>query len=90
LDVIKYLKSSHYISAITTSQATAGIVAAIFCGIVFIGVATMRCIMMGACQQCRFSQNQQNPTRECVGTNETLSNYVMDCPPSYRTGTAAI
>jgi len=50
----------------------------------------MRCIMMGACQQCRFSQNQQNPTRECVGTNETLSNYVMDCPPSYRTGTAAI
>ncbi|XP_031560125.1 uncharacterized protein LOC116296263 [Actinia tenebrosa] len=69
-------------SAITTSQATAGIVAAIFCGIVFLGVGAMRCVMMGACQRC---QNETPENRECVGTHETVSNYVMDCPPSYRT-----
>ncbi|KAK3736984.1 hypothetical protein QZH41_015626 [Actinostola sp. cb2023] len=74
-------------NTITSSQATAGIVAAIFCGVVFVGIATMRCIMVGQCQQCQQCHHELQPQqRECIGTNETFSNYVMDCPPSYRTG----
>ncbi|EDO46591.1 predicted protein [Nematostella vectensis] len=69
-------------SAITTSQTTAGIVAAIFCGIVFLGVGTMRCIMMGMCHRCQT----ETGVRECVGTDEDPVDFNMDNPPDYVTG----
>ena len=66
----------------TSSQATAGIVAAIFCGLVFLGVAVLRCAVVLRC--CPEAPN----SREMVGTHETFDsgNYNLDCPPSYRTG----
>lgn len=65
-----------------SSQATAGIVAAIFCGLIFLGIAVLRCAVVLKC--C----SETPSSRELVGTNETADsgNYNLDCPPSYRTG----
>ena len=67
----------------TSTQVTAGIVAAIFCGLIFLGIAVLRCATVLKC----CSDNTQN-VRELVGSNETADsgNYHLDCPPSYRTG----
>jgi len=67
------------------SQATAGIVAAIFCAVVFIGVGMLRCIMMGACGNTCNAQNAANTRdRQVVGTSESYA-YQADFPPSYST-----
>lgn len=64
------------------SQATAGIVAAIFCAVVFIGVGVLRCIMMGACgNPCHVGETRE---RHVVGTSESNA-YQGDFPPSYST-----
>lgn len=68
------------------SQATAGIVAAIFCAVVFIGVGVLRCIMMGACgNPCHVQNAGETRERHVVGTSESNA-YQGDFPPSYSTG----
>lgn len=70
------------------SQATAGIVAAIFCAVVFVGVGMLRCIMMGACGNRCNAQNVGNTReRRVIGTHESYA-YEADFPPSYSTGKA--
>lgn len=72
------------------SSGTAGIVAAIICAVVFIGVGTLRCIMLqGAGGNNCNAQNAGNTRdREVVGTDESYA-YQADFPPSYSTGTSA-
>jgi len=75
-----------YILDSSVSQATAGIVAAIFCAVVFIGVGLLRCMMMGACNSCggpNVGGAHQN--RQVVGTNDSYA-FQADFPPSYSTG----
>lgn len=66
------------------SQATAGIVAAVFCAIVFIGVGMLRCIMLGACNCCGGDLRENNPNRQEIGHSESYT-YQGDFPPSYST-----
>lgn len=76
---------ANFKDASKVSQATAGIVAAIFCAIVFIGVGMLRCIMMGACNVCNVSNPQNNDrNRQVVGTSESYA-FQADFPPSYST-----
>ena len=69
------------------SQSTAGIVAAIFCAVVFIGVGALRCMLVqGAWGNNRNAQNAGNTReREVVGADESYA-YQADFPPSYSTG----
>ena len=72
--------------ASSVSQATAGIVAAIFCAVVFIGVGMLRCMMMGACNSCGGpNPADNNRDRQVVGTSDSYA-YRADFPPSYSTG----
>ncbi|KAL9985234.1 hypothetical protein ACROYT_G007611 [Oculina patagonica] len=69
----------------SVSQATAGIVAAIFCAVVFIGVGMLRCMMMGACNSCGGpNQADNHRDRHVVGTSDSYA-YRADFPPSYST-----
>ena len=70
----------------SVSQATAGIVAAVFCAVVFIGVGLLRCMMMGGCSSCGGPNPANDPDRQVVGTYESYT-YQADFPPSYSTGT---
>lgn len=75
-----------YILDSSVSQATAGIVAAIFCAVVFIGVGLLRCMMMGACNSCGGPNPADNHhDRQVVATNDSYT-YRADFPPSYSTG----
>lgn len=67
------------------SQATAGIVAAVFCAVVFIGVGLLRCMMMGACNTCGGPNPGNDHDRQVVGANDSYT-YQADFPPSYSTG----
>lgn len=74
------------ILAASVSQATAGIVAAIFCAVVFIGVGMLRCMMMGACNACGGpNPADQNRDRHVVAASDSYQ-YRADFPPSYSTG----
>lgn len=68
----------------SVSQATAGIVAAVFCAVVFIGVGLLRCMMMGACNTCGGPNPGNDHDRQVVGTNDSYT-YQADFPPSYST-----
>jgi len=70
-----------------SSQTIAGIVAAIFCAVLFTGVAMTRCFMTGACGN-RNMQYADERTRERqfnVGIDEG-NTFQADFPPSYSTG----
>lgn len=68
----------------SVSQATAGIVAAVFCAIVFVGVGMLRCIMLGACNCCGSDLQDNTPNRQEIGHSESYT-YQGDFPPSYST-----
>lgn len=68
----------------SVSQATAGIVAAVFCAIVFIGVGTLRCIMLGGCNCGGRDLRDNNHNQQVIGHNESYT-YQGDFPPSYST-----
>ena len=77
----------HCITGASFSQATAGIVAAVFCAMVFIGVGVLRCIMLGACNACGGPIPRDNShDRQVVGTSDSHT-FRADFPPSYSTGT---
>ena len=73
------------------TQTTAGIVAGIFCAVIFIGVGMLRCFMTGMClnNNCCNQQNEyaerRTHQREVVGTDESYT-FQADFPPSYSTG----
>ena len=73
----------YHIAASKVSQTTVGIIAAIFCAVVFVGVGMLRCIMIGACNVC----NAPNPPqeRQVMGNNDSYT-FRADFPPSYSTG----
>lgn len=72
------------------TQTTAGIVAGIFCAVIFIGVGMLRCFMTGMClnNNCCNQQNEyaerRTHQREVVGTDESYT-FQADFPPSYST-----
>ena len=73
----------YHIAASKVSQTTVGIIAAIFCAVVFVGVGMLRCIMIGACNVCNAPNPPQD--RQVIGTNDSYT-FRADFPPSYSTG----
>jgi len=53
--------------------------------VVFIGVGLLRCMMMGACNNCGGPNPGNNHDRQVVATNDSYT-YQADFPPSYSTG----
>ena len=74
-----------YASTSSVSQATTGIVAAIFCAVVLVGVGTVRCIMTGACGFCGSPGGRAARNRQVVATDASYA-FQADIPPSYGTG----
>lgn len=69
-----------------SSQTIAGIVAAIFCAVLFTGVAMTRCFMTGACGNRNMQYaDERTCERQFVGIDE-CNTFQADFPPSYSTG----
>lgn len=68
-----------------SSQTIAGIVAAIFCAVLFTGVSMTRCFMTGACGNRNMQYaDERTRERQFVGIDE-CNTFQADFPPSYST-----
>lgn len=73
-----------------SSQTIAGIVAAIFCAVLFTGVSMTRCFMTGACGNRNMQYaDERTRERQFVGIDE-CNTFQADFPPSYSTGNVMI